>query len=55
MVKTLTHFSNNQLTQGTSGRRGDVHNPATGTISARVPLANALKPKRHRKRSRSIR
>ena len=45
MVKTLTHFSNNQLTQGTSGRWGDVYNPATGAISARVPLANALETK----------
>ena len=39
MTKTLHHFINGKPVQGTSGRFGDVYNPATGEKSARVPLA----------------
>jgi malonate-semialdehyde dehydrogenase (acetylating)/methylmalonate-semialdehyde dehydrogenase len=41
MAKTLHHFINGKLVEGTSGRFGDVFNPATGEKSARVPLASA--------------
>ena len=41
MVKTLHHYINGQQVEGTSGRYGDVFNPTTGEVSARVPLASA--------------
>ena len=41
MAKTLHHFINGKLVEGTSGRFGDVFNPATGEKSAQVPLASA--------------
>jgi malonate-semialdehyde dehydrogenase (acetylating)/methylmalonate-semialdehyde dehydrogenase len=41
MVKTLHHYIGGQRIEGTSGRYGDVFNPATGELSARVPLASA--------------
>ena len=41
MVKTLHHYINGQQIEGTSGRYGDVFNPTTGKVSARVPLASA--------------
>ena len=37
MEKILHHFINGQKVEGTSGRFGDVFNPATGEVSARVP------------------
>ena len=40
-MKTLTHFINGEYVEGTSGRFGDVFNPATGEVQARVPMANA--------------
>ena len=40
-MKTLTHFIDGKHVAGTSGRYGDVFDPATGEVSARVPLANA--------------
>ena len=40
-MKTLTHFINGEFVEGTSGRFGDVFNPATGEVQARVPMANA--------------
>lgn len=40
MTQTLYHFINGQRTEGTSGRFGEVINPATGKIVAQVPLAN---------------
>ena len=36
----LTHFINGQRVSGNSGRFGDVFNPATGEVQARVPLAS---------------
>ncbi|WP_069813209.1 CoA-acylating methylmalonate-semialdehyde dehydrogenase [Streptomyces sp. TP-A0874] len=39
MVRELTHFIGGARTPGTSGRFGDVHDPNTGTVQARVPLA----------------
>jgi malonate-semialdehyde dehydrogenase (acetylating) / methylmalonate-semialdehyde dehydrogenase len=37
--RELTHWINGRPTPGTSGRFGDVFNPATGHIQSRVPLA----------------
>jgi malonate-semialdehyde dehydrogenase (acetylating)/methylmalonate-semialdehyde dehydrogenase len=41
MVKELTHFIGGVHVQGTSGRFGDVFDPSTGEVQARVPLASA--------------
>jgi malonate-semialdehyde dehydrogenase (acetylating) / methylmalonate-semialdehyde dehydrogenase len=37
----LTHWINGRHVEGTSGRFGDVYNPATGEVAAQVPLASA--------------
>ncbi|MCF6231504.1 MAG: CoA-acylating methylmalonate-semialdehyde dehydrogenase [Rhodobacteraceae bacterium] len=37
----LAHYINGGDVKGTSGRFGDVFNPATGEVQARVPLASA--------------
>jgi len=42
MSETLHHFINGQRVEGTSGRFGDLFNPATGKMSALVPLASAI-------------
>ncbi|MFF9352009.1 CoA-acylating methylmalonate-semialdehyde dehydrogenase [Streptomyces sp. NPDC014734] len=39
MVRELTHFIGGKHTTGTSGLFGDVYDPNTGTVRARVPLA----------------
>ena len=39
MVRDLTHFIAGRHVKGTSGRFGDVFNPATGEVQARTPLA----------------
>ncbi|MFI5663661.1 CoA-acylating methylmalonate-semialdehyde dehydrogenase [Streptomyces sp. NPDC051684] len=39
-VRELTHFVGGRHTEGTSGSYGDVYDPNTGQIQARVPLAN---------------
>ena len=39
-MKELTHYINGQRVSGSSGRFGDVFNPATGEVQARVPLAS---------------
>ncbi|MFJ3785120.1 CoA-acylating methylmalonate-semialdehyde dehydrogenase [Streptomyces sp. NPDC090093] len=39
MVRELTHFIGGKHTAGTSGLFGDVYDPNTGTVRARVPLA----------------
>ncbi|MFF3572923.1 CoA-acylating methylmalonate-semialdehyde dehydrogenase [Nocardia jiangxiensis] len=39
MVRELTHFVGGKHVAGTSGRFGDVYNPSTGQVQARVPLA----------------
>ncbi|MFE2375268.1 CoA-acylating methylmalonate-semialdehyde dehydrogenase [Streptomyces sp. NPDC059398] len=39
MVRELTHFIGGKHTAGTSGLFGDVYDPNTGTVQARVPLA----------------
>ncbi|MBB3255939.1 malonate-semialdehyde dehydrogenase (acetylating)/methylmalonate-semialdehyde dehydrogenase [Paraburkholderia bannensis] len=39
-VADLTHFINGRALEATSGRFADVFNPATGAVSARVPLAS---------------
>ncbi|MBZ4320805.1 CoA-acylating methylmalonate-semialdehyde dehydrogenase [Streptomyces huiliensis] len=40
MVRELTHFVAGKHTPGTSGAYGDVYDPNTGEIQARVPLAS---------------
>ena len=42
MGQTLHHFIGGETVPGASGRYGDVFNPATGEIRARVPLASAV-------------
>ena len=39
-MKELTHFINGAQVKGTSGQFGDVYNPATGEVQAKVPLAS---------------
>ncbi len=41
MVQELKHFVDGAPCEGTSGRWGDVTNPATGELAARLPLASA--------------
>jgi len=40
-MKELTHFIAGRAVKGTSGRFGDVFDPATGEVQARVPFASA--------------
>ena len=40
-MQELNHFIDGKKVPGTSGRFGDVFNPATGEVQARVPLASA--------------
>ena len=40
-MANLTHWINGKHVEGTSGRFGDVYNPATGEVAAQVPLASA--------------
>ncbi len=39
-MRTIGHFLNGANVDGTSGRFGDIYNPATGEIQARVALAS---------------
>jgi malonate-semialdehyde dehydrogenase (acetylating) / methylmalonate-semialdehyde dehydrogenase len=41
-VRTVPHWINGKPVAGTSGRSGDVYNPATGHVQAKVPLANRV-------------
>ena len=41
MINTLHHYVNGARVEGKSGRYGDVYDPATGAVAARVPLASA--------------
>ncbi|MHA1598639.1 MAG: CoA-acylating methylmalonate-semialdehyde dehydrogenase [Alphaproteobacteria bacterium] len=41
MTKTLHHYIDGKEAAGASDRLGDVFNPATGDVTARVPLATA--------------
>src|SRR5258708_33444937 len=41
-VRTVTQWCNGKPVAGTSGRSGDVYNPATGHVQAKVPLANRV-------------
>jgi len=45
MPSTLSHYIDGQRVAGTSGRFGDVFNPATGEVTAKVPLASAEETK----------
>ena len=38
-MRTIGHFVNGQVLEGASGRFGDVFNPNTGEVQARVALA----------------
>jgi len=40
MTQTISHFIGGQEVAGTSGRFGDVFNPATGEVAAQVPYAS---------------
>ena len=40
-MKEIEHFVNGQRVKGASGRFGDVFNPATGEVQAKVPFASA--------------
>ncbi len=40
-IEKLTHFINGEMLEGTSGRFGDVFDPATGQVQKQVPLATA--------------
>ncbi|MGC5224654.1 CoA-acylating methylmalonate-semialdehyde dehydrogenase [Micromonospora sp. DT81.3] len=40
MTRDLTHFVGGKHVDGTSGRFGDVFDPSSGTVQARVPLAS---------------
>ncbi len=41
MTETLYHFIGGARIEGTSGRFGDILNPATGEVQSQVPYANA--------------
>ncbi|AUS81362.1 methylmalonate-semialdehyde dehydrogenase (CoA acylating) [Actinoalloteichus sp. AHMU CJ021] len=41
MTAELRHFRSGETVPGTSGRFADVHDPSTGAVRARVPLASA--------------
>ena len=41
MAEQLYHFINGARVNGTSGREGDVFNPATGEVQALCPYASA--------------
>jgi len=40
-TRTINHYINGQQVAGTGERSGEVFNPATGTVQARVPYASA--------------
>ena len=40
-MREIEHFVNGQRVKGASGRFGDVFNPATGEVQAKVPFASA--------------
>ncbi|MDE0344556.1 MAG: aldehyde dehydrogenase family protein, partial [Boseongicola sp.] len=40
-MEELSHYIDGKRVNGNSGRFGDVYNPATGEVQARVPLASA--------------
>src|SRR5579862_6496040 len=39
-MRTIGHFINGKAVEGTSGRFGDIYNPSTGEVQARVALAS---------------
>jgi len=44
-MREIGHFIGGKLVPGSSGRTGNVHNPATGEVSAKVALASAAELK----------
>jgi malonate-semialdehyde dehydrogenase (acetylating)/methylmalonate-semialdehyde dehydrogenase len=45
-VRQLSHFVGGKHLAGESGRFGDVFNPTTGALAARVPLASKVEVER---------
>src|SRR5258708_37057333 len=45
-VRELAHFVGGKPARGESGRFGDVFNPTTGALAAKVPLASKAEVKR---------
>ena len=43
MTKTIGHFIGGKRVEGKSGRFGDIFNPNTGELQAKVALASALR------------
>ena len=41
MVKEIGHFIDGKNVKGASGRFGDIYNPSTGEVQAKVALASA--------------
>jgi malonate-semialdehyde dehydrogenase (acetylating)/methylmalonate-semialdehyde dehydrogenase len=41
MTKTIGHFIGGKRVEGKSGRHGDIFNPNTGELQAKVALASA--------------
>jgi malonate-semialdehyde dehydrogenase (acetylating)/methylmalonate-semialdehyde dehydrogenase len=39
MSDVVSHYINGKVTPGTSGRRGDIYNPAIGEVVRQVDLA----------------
>ena len=42
MVRSVHHFIGGKIVPGTGGRTGDVYNPATGEVQAKVDFASAV-------------
>ncbi len=40
-MEKLTHYIDGKMLEGSSGRYGDVFDPATGQVQKQVPLASA--------------
>ena len=38
-IREVQHWINGRMVAGTSGRFGDVYNPASGEVQAKVPMA----------------
>ena len=41
VTNTLHHYIGGQKVEGTSGRFGDIYNPATGEITTKVQIGRA--------------
>ena len=52
VVEELRHFIGGTEVTGSSGRHGDVYNPALGSVKARVPFADDAEVSSDRKNTR---